>query len=269
MPNCKPSNLIREMASALCLAEPKWLVMLNVYCSDSGMAGGPHCFLGGYLANVDQWANYCDQWHILCEKHLQGRPLKITAESEIPYSVLVKFAECIVEHVETEIWVAAPEVYLNRLTDKYGVRFDRYRLCFHGLLERTVMNCHARQISDQLAWAFDLPTGPGDDASTELKLSLMRGFVDAKSLLTSVDKKVLHSITFATYEDVLPLQAARFLVEYRLRLHTTPIDPLFDPICEIFRKAKIRKPPFAPLVWFDHTLEDSLERLRRTDAIKC
>lgn len=242
--------------------------MLNVYCSDSGMGGGPHCFLGGYIADVNQWATFCDQWQALCDKHLQGSPLILAAYDQLPNSALVEFAKCIVGHVETEIWTAAPEEYLARISNKYGDRFDRYRLCLHGLLENTVLNCRARQIGDQLAWFFDLPTGSGDSASTELRLSLMRGFADAKAALAAADQKLLHSIGFAALEDTPALQAAKFLMEYSRISHTIPIDPMLDPIYEIFREARIRRSWFEPLVWFDRTLEDSLERLRRTDAIK-
>jgi len=257
----RASKLIREMASALRLADPKVLIMLSAsaYCSDSGMPGGPHCFLGGYLANVERWAKFCDGWQGLCEKHLEGKPLKLTAENPLSDSVLVEFAQCIVEHVETEIWTAAPEFYLNKIAVKYGVRFDRYRLCFHGLLEETVSNYRAHETGDEIAWFFSYPEeSNGDSPIAELKVSLMRGFVDARSLLAHVNKNLLKAIVFEDF-GAPPVQAAHFLVEHKRRYHSTPLDAPVDPAYEILRAANIRR---FELVWFDHTLEDSLSRLR-------
>jgi hypothetical protein len=261
----RTSKLMREMASALCLLDPKVLIMLSVYCNDSGMLGGPHCFLGGYLASVDRWAEFCEAWQRLCDEYLEGKPLRIVVGNPLSDDVLVEFAHCIIKHVETEIWTAAPEFYLAKFAQKHGVRFDKYRLCFHGLLEEMVLNCHVQQTSDQLAWFFGDPEKAGDDPTTELKLSLMRGFADARSLLSPIDKPLLHSISFADYEATPPLQAAHFLVEHKRRYHSTPVDAPVDPAYLILRTKKLRR---AELVWFDHTLEDSLTRLLRTDALK-
>lgn len=222
------------------------------------MRGGPHCFLGGYLANVDQWAKFCDGWQTLCERYLDGNPLRITAENLLSDGALVEFAQCIVDNVETEIWTAAPEFYLNRFAQKYGVRYDRYRLCFHGLLEETVLKYRAHEPDDEIAWFFSDPDeSDGDGPATELKVSLMRGFVDAKSLRPDAQKNLLKAIVFEDYRTP-PVQAAHFLVEHKRRYHSTPLDAPVDPACKILRSAKMER---INLVWFDHTLEDSMRRL--------
>jgi hypothetical protein len=208
------------------------------------------------VASVDRWANFCDKWQRLCEQYFGGKAFTLSPGT-LSDSTLAKFAECIVEHVETEIWTAAPEYYLDKIRAKYDVRYDRYRVCFHGLLDSTVNRL--RDEGDSLEWWFAHPEGAsGDDPRVESQISLFRAFADARSLLTSTRKRLLHSLAFADYESVLPLQAAAFLVEHKRRYHSTPLDARVDPAYSILREASLNR---IELVWFDHTLEDSLNRL--------
>lgn len=260
----RASKLIREMASATCLADPKVLIMLSAYCGGSGMQGGPQCFLGGYAADVDRWANFCDKWQPLCERYLRGKPLRIS-ESSLPAAALAEFAECIVDHVTTELWTAAPEFYLEKLQTKHGVQYDKYRLCFHGLLDATANDDALRELNEPLTWWFGHPDGSGDGPNVDLPLSLVRAFLDKKSLLQDAHKHMLNSIHLADEQTTLPLQAARFFVDLKRQHWSTPDSTPEPPALTILRGsdpedngAKLHR---VQLVWFDHTLEDSMRRL--------
>jgi hypothetical protein len=253
---------VRELASVACPFDPKVLIMLSVYCGDSGMVrGSTHCFLGGYIANADRWANFSDKWQELCEKHLGGKSLRLNPDHPFPSSVLMEFAECIVDHVETEIWTAAPEYYLK----KRDVQYDKYRLCFLGLLDATTKDYGVRKQRDHLTWWFGHPEGSGNDPYVDVQVSLYKAFLDAKSLLGEENKRLLDSICFADENSLLPLQAARFLVDLKSAHWSAPDGTPEPPALTILRGAEAEdkgaKLHRVGLVWLNHMLEDELGRL--------
>ncbi|MFZ3339714.1 MAG: DUF3800 domain-containing protein [Terriglobales bacterium] len=238
--------------------------MLEVYLDDSGTHGGPYCFIAGYLAHVDQWAAFADRWHVLLGKYLNGRPLHMAQANRVkdrgfvPVEGLVEFAHCIIDHVQFEIWSVLPEYYARQILDRYGARFDKYRTCYLGVLQEFLNDYHVGKLTEPVRWVFDHQGGSDPAIASDLELSLIRSFNDAKSVVSPEQRHLLSGIAFEDDEVASPLQAADFLAWHKRRFHATGIDDPTHPAYAILREAKIKR---VEAIWFDHKLEDLLDKL--------
>lgn len=86
----------------------------------------------------------------------------------------------------------------------------------------------------------------------------MRAFNDMRHAVPDDSRALLHSIRFADDESLIPLQVADFLAWHKRRRHDDGCDIPERPAYEILRKAKIKR---VEVVWFDHKLEDMLDRI--------
>jgi len=246
----------------------RYLLMLEIYLDDSGTHGGPHCFLAGYLAAKEHWAAFTDQWDELRRKYLGGRPLKMaTANREkdpgyVPAEGLLEFANCIIQHVDFEIWAALPDYYARRIQSEYGVKFDRYQTCFLGVIEAVTNDHRIRALNDRLEWTFDHQGHGGipPDEASALEISLHRAFSNARAVAADNIRPLLADLSFKDDDFTSPLQAADFLAWHKHRRHVDGIDVPERPAYEILDEAKIER---IEVVWFDHKLEDLLDRLTK------
>lgn len=257
-------KLLRVRAPHRC----RYLLMLEVYFDDSGTHGGSQCFLAGYLAAKERWASFSDQWDELRRKYLGARPFKmVTANREkdpghVPVQGLLEFARCITEHVEFEIWAALPEYYAQQIQQKYGVNFDRYQTCFLGVIEAVANDHRIRELNDRVEWVFDHQGtgGLGPEQESTLEISLHRAFNNARSVAPENLRPLLSSLSFQDDDFTSPLQAADFLAWHKRRFHATGIDSPIHPAYEVLREANVKR---IEVVWFDHKLEDLLDRITR------
>ena len=263
-------ELVREFGESLYhgFFGKRYLFMLEIYFDDSGTHGGPYCFLAGYLASTQQWAEFAKQWVPLRREYLGDRPFKMSAANRekdpgyIPEEGLVRMAHCIADHVEMEVWSALPEYYAEKIQNRYGVRFDRYRTCFTGVLTDVLQDPRVLSWDEPLTWTFDHQGGTPQNVESELESSLIRAFNHVKSVLSEDYQKLLQSITFADDEFVVPLQAADFLAWHKRRRHADGADIRERPSCEVLRRADTKR---IEVIWFDHKLEDLLDKLTRRE----
>ena len=246
--------------------EFKWLLMLRGCFDDSGTHGGPYCFVAGYLAHVERWAAFADQWSHLLEKYLAGRPLKMSTVnrrkgySHIPIDGLVEFAQCIVRHVEFEVSAVLPEYYAKQIQNQYGFAFDRYRTCFLGVFEAVANDPRVRDLGEPLEWTFDHQGRGNPDQESKLELSLHRAFADARAGAPEEIHYLFASLAFKDDKLWLPLQAADFLAWHKHRFQSTGIDVETHPAYEVLKEANLKR---IEVVWFNHKLEDLLDRITR------
>lgn len=246
--------------------ECKWLLMLQACCDDSGTHGGPYCFLAGYLAHVERWAAFSDHWNHLLQKYLGGRPLRMASANRlkdpghVPVQGLVEFAQCIVEHVDFEISAVLPEYHAKQIQEQYGFAFDGYRICFLGLLEAVINDYRVRALDDTLVWTFDHQGRGNPDEASKLEMSLHRAFNDARSAAPSDLQPILAGLSFMDDKFWVPLQAADFLVWHKRRFHSTGIDAETHPAYEVLKEANLKR---IEVVWFNHKLEDLLDRITK------
>jgi len=238
--------------------------MLQAYLDDSGTHGGPYCFLAGYLATTERWEAFAKQWHEICIEYLGTRPFKTCAAYRekdpgfVPEKGRLRLAECIVKHVEMEVWSALPEYDALRIQNKYGIQFDKYWTCFLGVIEKAIGDFDLRSRKERLAWIFDHQGGAPPDEQSALEYSLIRAFNDYRRVAVTESKPLLHSISFADDEAVCQLQAADFLAWHKRRRHADGADIPDPPAYEILAAAPIHR---IEAVWFDHKLEDLIRRI--------
>lgn len=245
---------------------PKWLLMLEVCCDDSGTHGGPYCFVAGFLAHADRWADFSDKWRGLLQHYLNGRPLRMASANRlkdpgyVPVQGLMEFAECIIEHVDFEVSAVLPEYYAQQIQERYGVDFDCYRTCFLGVLETVANDYRVRDLREPLEWTFDHQGRTNPDEESKLELSLHRAFADVRAGAPEELHYLFASLAFKDDKFWLPLQAADFLAWHKRRFHSTGIDVETHPAYELLKEANLKQ---IEVVWFNHKLEELLDRITK------
>lgn len=261
--SCRAGDIIRQFAFG---RGARILAMLEAYLDDSGTHGGPHCFVAGYAATTEAWAAFAEEWNALCVRYLRGRPFKTVAAYRekdpgfVPEDGRVKFARCIADHVEIELWSALPEHYAAQIEERYEVRFKKYELCFWGLIEKVVRDSDLLARKDALAWTFDHQGGAPPDQQSELESALLRAFNEQMNQAGDESRHLFRAIAFADDKYLCQLQAADFLAWHKRRRHADGADVPERPAYSILASAPLKR---LEKVWFDHTLEELLERLTR------
>jgi hypothetical protein len=240
----------------------KILAMMRAYLDDSGTDGGPHCFVAGYAASQERWKAFCGDWQELRVRHLGGKPFKMVRANRqkdsghIPIPGIVEFARCVVRHAEVELWSAAPEYEVAKIVESYGLRFDKYWLCFAGLINETVYDYELRQRGEPLGWTFDHQGRGKRDQQSELEVSLIRAFYDLRGRIGPERRHLLSGISFDDDELLNPLQAADLLAWQKRRFHSEPFDAEAHEAYQVLSQAKLHR---VGVVWFRHKIEDLIE----------
>jgi hypothetical protein len=247
-------TLIRQLGSVFFpgFKGQRYLAMLAIYLSDIGTEGDVNCFMGGFIASVDQWAEFSDEWSALCDALNDGK--LVEAPASIANDVAVKLAQCIVEHIPIEVWCALPRYYLDQVQQKHGIAFDKYRTCLLGVFNDVLNDWDLITFGDKLAWTFLYK-----HEKREIAHSLLRAFQDIQTAAPLHQRSLVDRFAFSADITTPPLQAAAFFTWHLWNYHSHSMDVRNHPAYEVLRTARFEKR--IEVVWFDHKLEKLLSRL--------
>jgi Protein of unknown function (DUF3800) len=233
--------------------------MLNAYLDDSGTDNGPHCFVAGYLASSERWIAFSRQWEELCSRYTDGRPMRMCLANRkkggmyVPEDGVLEFARCIRRNVDAQIWSASPEYEIQMATSaikesrSVDVLFNKYRLCFAGILKSAMSNLKLIESAELVSWFFDQQGG------SKFQASMISAFNKIRELCDPDQKKIFYSMSFADDKYTPPLQAADFLAWHLRRRHA---DGDMVPDTEAFKIITGDELQSIKFVWFSHKLED-------------
>lgn len=197
------------------------LLVLRAFIDDSGTGGkkaAPVFVLAGYIATIEKWAVFSEDWKPLLDRYGLTRFKMSEANSRWlsrgEIEPVEQFYRVIERHVSAEARIVVPykayDSALARLPFCFEERASIYLLAFTHLFNFIAMNRRNLGVSGRVDLIFDKGTFPKDliDRDWELLLSVVSD--DAKEMLGNPPM-------FRSDDEELPLQAADFLAWWVLK----------------------------------------------------
>lgn len=199
--------------------------MLKAFFDDSGSDGtGPICLIAGYIASVDSWCKFSDEWEVALESAPRIKYLKMAEaeghrgefagwkQSDID-SKLIKLAKIIRRHVIGAVGsMVGCRVYEQVAKGRLPETIDHpYWPCFIGVKLTTLMLYREHCLGGKIDVVFD-QQGIGYERRGNLihegwKEAIEQDYLD-----------VLGGLEFHDDREVLPLQTAD-MIAWHLRRH--------------------------------------------------